>query len=98
MPFIKLEKLITPALKRAGVQKQTDTALALERADFVIGKYLGEDGKESLRAVSIRYRTMTVASLSSSAAASLGMIQEDVLEYVNRPFGRKLIDRIRIIS
>lgn len=98
MPFIKISSLVQHAIKRAGVQKQTDTAIALERADFAIRQYLGEEASESLKGVSVRYRTMTVASLSASAAAALGMVQDDILEYVNRAFSRKMVDRIRIVS
>ncbi|MEK7619459.1 MAG: hypothetical protein AAB416_04485 [Patescibacteria group bacterium] len=98
MAFVKIEKLITPALTRAGVKKQADIALALERAEFCIKEFLGDDAALELKPIAIRYKTLHVASLHHGAAAALGASESDVLEYINGIFRQPLVERIRIVT
>lgn len=98
MGFIKLENLISPALKRAGIKKQADVALAIERAEFCIKEFLGEDAAVELKPIAIRYRALLVASLHHGAAAALGASERDVLEYINGGLQKPLIDRIQIVT
>ena len=98
MGFIKIEKLISPALKRAGVKKQADTALALERAKTAIREFLGEDACAYLQPLYIKYRILSIGCLSQGAAIELGMIEEEFKLYVNNGFMSPIIDRVRVIN
>lgn len=98
MAFIKLGQLVSPALKRAGVNQQANTAIALERAGIAIRDFLGEHAAAALQPVYVKYRTLTIASLNASAAMELGMIEEELLQFVNKGLSRKMVDRVRIIT
>lgn len=97
MPFVKLEKLVSPALKRAGVKKQADTALALERAAKAIKDFLGEEALDDLQPIYIKNRSLAIASLNSSAAAQIGVVQDDILFFVNHGLAFPIADRIKVI-
>lgn len=98
MGFIKLENLISPALKRAGVKKQADTAVALERAATAIRDFLGEDAPGYLHPLHIKYRTLSIGALSASACVELNMIEEELLLFVNKGFATPIVDRVRVIN
>ena len=98
MAFVKIEKLITPALTRAGVKKQADIALALERAEFCIKEFLGDDAALELKPIAIRYKNTARRLAPSWRAAALGASESDVLEYINGIFRQPLVERIRIVT
>lgn len=97
MAFVKLAKLVSPALKRAGVKKQADTALALERASKAIKDFLGEEALADLRPLYIKQRSLAIASLNSSAAAQVSVVQDDILFFVNHGLSAPIADRVKVI-
>ena len=97
MAFIKIESLISAALKRAGVKKHADTALALERAAKAIKDFLGEDALDDLQPLYIKNRSLAIASLNSSAAARVGIVEDDILFFVNHGLESPIADRVKVI-
>ena len=95
MAFVKIEKLITPALTRAGVKKQADIALALERAEFCIKEFLGDDAALELKPIAIRYKHCTSPRSIMAPRLPSGASESDVLEYINGIFRQPLVERIR---
>lgn len=98
MPFTSIEKLVDHAVKRAGLKKQVDTAVALERATKIIRTILGSDTEQTIRPAYIRYKTLTIACIDSSAAATVGMIDQEILDYVNEGQPYKIAERIGVIT
>jgi Dna[CI] antecedent, DciA len=97
MSFIKIEALLSKSLRKTGIKKQVDCAVAIERAAEGLSHILGEEVCEHIRPVYIRYRTLTIACLSDGAAAKMGRFEEDIIKYVNDGFPYPVIERIRVI-
>lgn len=98
MPFTSIDTLVDRAMKRAGFKKHIETAIALERATKIIRTILGDDTDQTIRPAYVRYKILTIACIDSSAAASIGMIQDDILEYVNAGYPQKIAERIGVIT
>lgn len=98
MPFAQLKDLMPRSLQRAGIKKQVEYTLALERARDVMAALMGEDICDYANPAFVQNRTLTIATLSSGAAASVGMYENDILEYVNSGFMRPIVDRIRVVA
>lgn len=98
MAFIELNKLLSIRTGKSGLRKQVNVALALERADAVLRALLGEDAKDHFRPVYVQYRYLTIACSSAAAAAALGRIESDILDYVNKGFEQSLVDKLKVIQ
>ena len=98
MPFETLKYLLPKTLKRAGIKKQTETAIVLDRAREYLAKALSDEFTREITPAYVKYRTLTIACLSSAAASSVSLMEEELLEYVNKSFPRPMIDRILVVS
>lgn len=98
MSFIELSKLIQTRSGKSGLKKQINVALALERADAVLQALLGEDAKDHFRPAYVKYHCLTIACASAAAAAALGRIEKDILDYVNKGFDQPIVDKLKVIQ
>ncbi len=98
MPFETLKNLLPKTLKRAGIKKQTETAIILDRAREYLAIALSEEFLKDINPVYVRYRVLTIACLNSAAASSVSLMEEELLEYVNKSFPRPMIDRILVVT
>ncbi len=97
MPLLQIGNLLQKSLKKTGIKKQVDCAIALERAGQALSHVLGEEILEHIRPVYVRYKTLTIACLSDSAAAKIGRFEDDIVSFVNEAFPAPIIERIRVI-
>lgn len=85
----KLDKLLRPALAKKGILK---TATSAE-----VCFYASEWGKITFSPISFTRGTLKVSVGSSSLASELQMMQEDLLDFINRKFNKKLVHSLRIV-
>jgi len=98
MSFLPVGSLLGKSLKKAGISQQVNLALALERAQIAMDALLGPAVCEYVKPMYIQRRTLNIASLNSAAAASVGQVKDEIIEYINRDHSYPIVERIRIIS
>jgi hypothetical protein len=97
MAFIQFKALVPKSLQKAGIKKQVEYSLALERAREIMKALMGEDIGDYANPAFIQRGTLTIAVLSSGAAAHLGIYEQDILSYVNEGFQMPVVKKIRLI-
>lgn len=96
--FLKIGTLLDPSMKRAGIKKSVETARALKRAEDILKALHGDEIVDSVRPVYIRYKTLTFACIDSAQSATVGPDEKEILEYVNKGFPYKVVERLCIVS
>jgi len=98
MSLTALNLLLKRALTRAGIQRGVNAAMAVCRAETIVKEFFGSDITDVIRPLSLRNRILTFSSVDSSAASSVGMYEEMIVQYVNEGFEKPVADRITIVS
>ncbi|MDO8571619.1 MAG: hypothetical protein Q7R79_02985 [bacterium] len=97
MALTAFGQLAKKTLARTGVRAQVNTAVALDRTGKVLAVLLDEDMIQGVRPAFIRFRTLTLACMSSSYAACVAPFEVEILEYVNKGFEKPIADRLRVV-
>jgi hypothetical protein len=97
MAFTSFAQLAKKSLAKAGVKKQVDTALALDRAQKILSALLDEETRAAIRPGFVRFRSLTLFCRDASTAACVGPFESEIVEYVNTAFPAPIIDRIRAV-
>ncbi len=98
MALTALHSLLSRAVNRAGIHRGVTTAKAVCRSEEIVKEFFGSDILEVIKPLSLRGRILTFACIDSSAAASIGMYEEMIVQYVNDGFDKPVADRITIVS
>ncbi len=98
MGFTAINLLLKRALVRAGIARGVTAAMAVNRAETIVKEFFGSDITDVIRPLSLRNRILTFASIDSSAASSVGMYEDMIIQYVNEGFEKPVADRITIVS
>jgi predicted nucleic acid-binding Zn ribbon protein len=86
----KLDKILRPALAKKGLLKVATSA----EVCFYASKW------KNARFIPISFArgALKVSVTSSSAASELQMQSEDLLEFINRKFSKKIVRSLRIMN
>ncbi|MEK7648546.1 MAG: DciA family protein [Patescibacteria group bacterium] len=98
MAFTALHTLLNRAVHRAGIHRGVTAAKAVSRSEEIVKEFFGADILEVIKPLSLRGRILTFACIDSSAAASIGMYEEMIVQYVNEGFDKSVADRITIVT
>lgn len=98
MSFTAISLLLKRAVNRAGIQRGVTAAMAVNRAETIVKEFFGSDITDVIRPLSLRNRILTFTCIDSSAASSVGMYEDMIVQYVNEGFERAVADRITIVS
>lgn len=98
MAFTALSMLLNRAVHRAGIYRGVTAAKAVCRSEEIVKEFFGTDILDVVKPLSLRGRILTFACIDSSAAASIGMYEEMIVQYVNEGFEKPVADRITIIA
>ncbi len=92
-----LKSLLQKSIKRAGIKRQVDAYYILRAFDKLAGNILDENLKDSVKAISVRNKTLSVACLSSIVAQELKFKEKEIIECINDKFGVETINKIKYI-
>ncbi|MFH1030191.1 MAG: DciA family protein [bacterium] len=100
---IKLNfSLLNDSINRAGIRKQVDSALVLEKFKEVIEKIFREAYSEDrareilidLKPLHVKNKTLTIASLNPSLSQELRLREKSILYRLNSEIGKDAVKRI----
>jgi len=99
---IKLDSLLNASISRAGIKKQVDSALVLDKfIDIVNGVFCAEVSDEMAREVSkelkplyLKNKILTLASLNPAFSQELKLMEKTILYKLNSEIGREVVNKI----
>jgi hypothetical protein len=97
MPFIKIEKLLPKSVKKAGIKKQLDSAKILADFGEIGSQVFGPEAIKKIKPLYIKDGTLTITCLSSVLAQKLKAQEKRLIWELNRPYHRKIIERLRFL-
>jgi len=86
----KLDKILRASLAKKGLAKTTESA----QICFYVEKWT----QMSVAPISFSGGVLKVSAMSSSEASELQMLSEDLVEYLNKKIGRKIVRSLRIVN
>ncbi|MFH0854437.1 MAG: DciA family protein [bacterium] len=105
MPIKLNISLLQDAINRAGIRKQVDSVLVLEKFIKIVEKIFTEEySKERARGIltdfkplHFKNKVITVASLNPSLSQELRLRERTILYRLNNEFGKNIVDRILFV-
>lgn len=96
MTFQSLGKIINKNVKKTGLSKQIEIAMALEKFHYVIKEIWGDKILEKANGISIKNKTLTVAVLSSVVAQEINLKEGVIIDKINSYFNKEVVNKICI--
>lgn len=95
MAFYSLKALLPAHLQRAGIKKQVDAVLLLDKYMEAAEEMLGKNIASKTKALYFRDGVLVVACQSSALNQELRYIQEDLLKIINKKSGGSVVKKIK---
>lgn len=86
----KLDKILRHRLAQRGLSETAEGA----QICFLVEKW----GKSHCQPISFSKGVLKVSTASSSEASELQMEAEQLIEYLNKKMGKKIVQRVRIVN
>ena len=96
--FNDLGSLLPQAVKRAGINKQVDSAKLIELAEETLREQLSPEVAKELKPAFIQNGQLAIAALSPIAAQELQFREQEVIEKVNKKTGRQAVKRLKYLT
>lgn len=96
--MLLIKDLLPKAVKKAGIKQSVDIALALERAEKILVRVYGKEILFGIKPAYIQYKTLVLACTDHTAASQIGYCEEEIIEYINQGFAKKVVERISLIT
>lgn len=97
MSFVKLENLLDRSVKKAGLKSQIESVKILDEFNEIGEKVLGEKIMKKIKPLYLKNSTLSIACLSSVLAEKLKSQERRMLEELNRPYKKKVVERLRFL-
>ena len=98
MPFAKLESLLDHSVRKAGIGSKLEHSKLLDEFLAVIAEQFGPAAAAKVKPLYYANGTLTVACLSTPLVNAISAAQRQVLEALNRPYRRKVINQLRFLT
>jgi len=85
------------SIKTAGIGGQIDSVKIIDRFIPVAQKFFGPGAINKLKPLSLKNGTLTVNCLSSVFAQQLKADEARILAELNRPYRKKIVERLRFL-
>ncbi|MCL5795687.1 MAG: DUF721 domain-containing protein [Patescibacteria group bacterium] len=97
MSFIKLENILNKSIKKAGIKKQLDTALALDNFSEIIADIFGAAAKGKIQPMYLGDGVLNIACLSDILAQEIKFKEQEIINRLNQPYSKKVVEQLRIL-
>lgn len=102
MAIQKLGSLLEDSISRAGIRKQVNSSLILERFEKILTELLAQElGKEKMEKIKkdikplyVKNKVLTVASLNFCISQEIKLREKTILYKLNSEMGANLVDKI----
>jgi len=102
---IKLDSLLNDSISRAGIKKQVDSALVLDKFTDIVNKVFCEEVSDEIaRAISkelkplhLKNKILTLASLNPAFSQELKLMEKTILYRLNSEIGMEVVNKILFV-
>lgn len=98
MSFVKLNRLLPQSIKKAGLTSQLAAKDFLNQFQEAGELVFGESVMKKIKPLKCEAGILTISCLSSVLAKDLKAREKKLIWQLNRFFGRKIIDKIKILN
>jgi len=96
--FYNLKALLPKSIKRAGIANEVKNKQVINFFNKIKFGFLNDELAERTRPMYLKNKILYIASLSSVAVEKLSPRQEELVEGINRKFGRGTVKKIKFIT
>jgi predicted nucleic acid-binding Zn ribbon protein len=91
MSFTNIKHILPSSLKRHGIKNQVDEKMIIAKFDEVKDTLFEKREADQIKAVYVKWGTLSVACLSDSVVELLKAREHDILDIINKELGYKLV-------
>jgi hypothetical protein len=97
MPFVKVEKILPKSVKKAGIFSQLVSVKILDEFPLVIEKMFGPAVMKKIKPLYLKNGTLSIGCLYTVLAQQLKADEQKILAELNRPYRKKIVERLRFL-
>lgn len=97
MSFVKVEKILPKSVKKAGISGELAANKILEEFPLAIEKLFGPAVMKKIKPLYLKNGTLSIGCLSTVLGQELKADEPMILAELNRPYGRKVVERLRFL-
>ena len=95
--FNDLKYLLQKNIKKAGISRQVEATLVLERFNRVAADVFDERILQKIKPLHLKDKVITVACLSSVVAQELKLNEIKIIKEINSYFNKEVVERLRFM-
>lgn len=92
-----LKNLLWKSVNKAGIARQVEAALIVEKAQILINEILPVQENKSTKVLYFKNQILTVACLSSSVAQEIKLNESKIINRLNQQFEKEAVKRLRFL-
>ena len=92
-----LKKLLWKSINKAGIARQVEAALVVEKAQILINDILPEQENKSAKVLYLKDQILTIACLSSAVAQEIKLNEPQIINRLNQQFNKETVKRLRFL-
>lgn len=91
-------KILPQSLKKAGIDRQVQTAMIVDSFAEVVTEILGASIAKKVKAMYLKDKILTIACLSSVLAQEINLNQKKIINRINKKFDAQVVEKLRFLS
>lgn len=93
----ELKNLLQKSINKAGISRQVEAALLIEKAQGIIEKLLPSGVNKMTKVLYLRNQNLTIACLNSALAQEIKLYEREIIAKINKDFGKEVIKNLRFL-
>lgn len=98
MPFTKVNDLLGKSLKQAGIKRQVSEAKLIENFFELTKNIISFEMRHKLKPLYVKDGSLQIACLSTVLVERLKSRENEIIEALNKPYGRRIINRLKFLA
>ena len=96
--FQPIGNLLGKSIKKSGASRQIEAAIVVEEATNILSKIIGKEAASRVRIMHLKDKALTIACLSSVLSQEIKLHQQELVNKLNKKFGREIVEKIRFLT
>ncbi len=96
--FQPIGNLLGKSIKKSGASRQIEAAIVVEEATNILSKIIGKEAANRVRIMHLKDKALTIACLSSVLSQEIKLHQQELVNKLNKKFGREIVEKIRFLT
>jgi predicted nucleic acid-binding Zn ribbon protein len=92
-----LKNLLWKAINKAGIARQVEAALVVEKAQAIVDEFLPKKESKLAKVLYLKNQLLTVACLSSTVAQEIKLNEPQIINRLNQQFNKEIVKRLRFL-